>query len=112
MLKVRKASPSDARNAWTARGVNELPVLRMQKELAVAGILQLPGLPLALALCAGRGDEKPVGKRDRGEQRQDAFEQLPTGSHGCPNPPCKRLFGAPFASGCFYRVRAKKGCAY
>src|SRR5216683_3145717 len=56
-------------------------------ELAVAGVLQLPGFPPALALCAGRGDEEPVGEGDRGEQRQDAFEQLPTGTHECQTAP-------------------------
>src|SRR5438046_1254277 len=55
--------------------------------LAVAGVLQLPGFPPALALCAGRGDEEPIGKGDRGEQRQDAFEQLPTGTHECQTAP-------------------------
>ena len=64
---------------WTTGRVDETA----DTELAVAGVLQLPGFPLALALCAGRGDAQPIGKADRGEQRQDALEQLPTGTHEC-----------------------------
>ena len=78
---------------WTAGGVNEIAGTA-DTELAVAGILQLPGFPPALALCAGRGDEEPVGEGDRGEQRQDAFEQLPTGTHECQTAPSDvYLFG-------------------
>src|SRR5712691_3730910 len=96
---------TDASERWTAGGLTKLPVLRIQK-LAVAGVLQLPGFPPALALCAGRGDEEPVGEGDRGEQRQDAFEQLPTGTHECQTAPSEvYLESAPDAPQWFFDLR-------
>src|SRR6266851_4671646 len=85
-MNCRARSPGGAVSVGLLEGLRNCRYCG-DTELAVAGVLQLPGFPPALALCAGRGDEEPVGEGDRGEQRQDAFEQLPTGTHECQTAP-------------------------
>src|SRR2546425_2411790 len=70
-----------ARCVLGLRRVNAPPRSREDKELPVAGILQVAREALALALRAGGGNEEPIRDGDREQQRCDAFEQLPTHTH-------------------------------
>ena len=70
-----------ARCVLGLRRVNAPPRSREDKELPVAGILQVASEALTLALRAGGGNEEPVRDGDREQQRCDAFEQLPTCTH-------------------------------
>src|SRR5438876_5989478 len=70
-----------ARCVLGLRRVNAPPRSREDKELPVAGILQVASEALTLALRAGGGNEEPIRDGDREQQRRDAFEQLPTCTH-------------------------------
>src|SRR5439155_9037916 len=105
-----------ARCVLGLRIVNAPPRSWEDKELPVAGILQVASEALTLALRPGGGNEEPVRDGDREQQRCDAFEQLPTCTHAnlfwkFRHFECRRRFFATRGRRCYSLSRTQASAA-